>query len=96
MSPCTSENPLAASRQIRATGSSCPEGPAAVRSSRSRSGIGTVAYCARMGGYQQFDEQDIAEDYLQLLQRGSVVRRLAVSEHGAWRGASGPRHGRTS
>jgi hypothetical protein len=40
-----------------------------------------------MGGYQQFDEQDLAQDYLQLLQRGSVVRRLAVSEHIAWRNA---------
>jgi phosphatidylserine/phosphatidylglycerophosphate/cardiolipin synthase-like enzyme len=40
-----------------------------------------------MGGYQQFDEQDIAQDYLQLLQRGSVVRRLAISEHSAWRSA---------
>ena len=37
--------------------------------------------------YGQFDEQDIAQDYLQLLQRGSVVRRLAYSEHGAWRSA---------
>ena len=37
--------------------------------------------------YQQFDEQDVAQDYLQLLRRGSVVRRLTVSEHGAWRSA---------
>ena len=40
-----------------------------------------------MGPYRQFDEQDIAQDYLHLLQRGSVVRRLAVSEHAAWRRA---------
>jgi hypothetical protein len=40
-----------------------------------------------VGLYQQFDEQDISQDYLHLLQRGSVVRRLAVSEHGAWRRA---------
>jgi hypothetical protein len=37
--------------------------------------------------YQQFDEQDIAQDYLHLLRRGSVVRRLSVGEHGAWRHA---------
>jgi hypothetical protein len=37
--------------------------------------------------YQQFDEQDLAQDYVQLLRRGSIVRRLAVSEHGAWRRA---------
>ena len=83
----TSANAPAASRQIRATGSSCPEGPAAVRSSRSRSGIGTLTYSAVRRMYQQFDEQDIAQDYLHLLRRGSVVRRLAVAEHGAWRRA---------
>jgi hypothetical protein len=37
--------------------------------------------------YQQFDEQDLTQDYVQLLRRGSIVRRLAVSEHGAWRRA---------
>ena len=37
--------------------------------------------------YQQFDEQDIAQDYQQLLRRGSVVRRLTLEEHGAWRRA---------
>jgi hypothetical protein len=40
-----------------------------------------------MGTYQQFDDQDVAQDYLQLLRRGSVVRRLAVPEHDAWRRA---------
>ena len=40
MSPCTSANAAAASRQTRAAGSSCPDGPAAVSRSRSRSGIG--------------------------------------------------------
>jgi hypothetical protein len=37
--------------------------------------------------YEHFDEQDVAGDYLQLLRRGSVVRRLAPREHPAWRRA---------
>jgi hypothetical protein len=37
--------------------------------------------------YQRFDDEDVAEDYLALLRRGSVTRRLATSEHGAWRRA---------
>jgi hypothetical protein len=37
--------------------------------------------------YQRFDDEDVAEDYLALLRRGSVTRRLAFAEHGAWRRA---------
>jgi hypothetical protein len=37
--------------------------------------------------YEHFDEEDVTRDYLQLLRRGSVVRRLALKEHAAWRGA---------
>jgi phosphatidylserine/phosphatidylglycerophosphate/cardiolipin synthase-like enzyme len=37
--------------------------------------------------YQRFDDEDVARDYLQLLRRGSVVRRLAVEQHAAWRQA---------
>jgi hypothetical protein len=37
--------------------------------------------------YEQFDEEDVAGDYLQLLRRGSVMRRLAPREHPAWRRA---------
>jgi hypothetical protein len=40
-----------------------------------------------VGSYEQFDAQDIAQDYLQLLRRGSVVRRLALAQHSAWRRA---------
>jgi hypothetical protein len=37
--------------------------------------------------YERFDESDVAEDYRALLRRGSVMRRLALAEHGAWRRA---------
>ncbi len=37
--------------------------------------------------YQGFDAADIAGDYRQLLRRGSVRRRLALPQHGAWRRA---------
>jgi hypothetical protein len=37
--------------------------------------------------YARFDDADIARDYLELLRRGSVMRRLAASEHPAWRRA---------
>jgi hypothetical protein len=37
--------------------------------------------------YERFDDQDVTQDWLQLLRRGSVVRRLAVEQHGAWRHA---------
>ena len=37
--------------------------------------------------YDRFDEADVAADYLQLLRRGSVMRRLAPSEHEGWRRA---------
>jgi hypothetical protein len=37
--------------------------------------------------YVGFDDTDIGEDYRMLLRRGSVMRRLALSEHGAWRKA---------
>ena len=34
--------------------------------------------------YARFDDADVARDYLELLRRGSVMRRLARSEHPAW------------
>jgi hypothetical protein len=37
--------------------------------------------------YTGFDERDIGEDYRMLLRRGSVMRRLALAEHGSWRKA---------
>ena len=37
--------------------------------------------------YQAFDDADVAEDYRQLLRRGSVMRRLALAQHTAWRHA---------
>jgi hypothetical protein len=37
--------------------------------------------------YESFDERDVGNDYLQLLRRGSVMRRLAVPEHAGWRRA---------
>jgi hypothetical protein len=37
--------------------------------------------------YARFEDADIARDYLELLRRGSVMRRLATSEHPAWRRA---------
>ena len=37
--------------------------------------------------YRGFDESDVGDDYRMLLRRGSVMRRLALSEHGAWRQA---------
>jgi hypothetical protein len=37
--------------------------------------------------YRRFDDGDVADDYLQLLRRGSVVRRLALQEHTDWRRA---------
>ena len=37
--------------------------------------------------YASFDEDDVAADYLQLLRINSVTRRLAPSEHAAWRRA---------
>jgi hypothetical protein len=37
--------------------------------------------------YAGFDNADVAADYLQLLRRGSVMRRLAQSEHVGWRRA---------
>jgi hypothetical protein len=37
--------------------------------------------------YQRLDHGDVADDYLALLRRGSVVRRLALDEHPAWRRA---------
>ena len=42
VSPCTSANLAAASRQTAAAGSSCPDGPAAVRRSWRSAGIGTA------------------------------------------------------
>jgi len=37
--------------------------------------------------YERFDETDVHADYLQLLRRGSVMRRLAQAQHSAWRQA---------
>ena len=37
--------------------------------------------------YQGFDASDVAEDYRQLLRRGSVMRRLTLAQHTAWRRA---------
>ena len=37
--------------------------------------------------YARFDEADVARDYLELLRRGSVMRRLAPAQHPAWRRA---------
>lgn len=37
--------------------------------------------------YATFEEADIAEDYRRLLRRGSVMRRLAPTQHTAWRKA---------
>jgi hypothetical protein len=39
------------------------------------------------GVYERFDDADVARDYLELLRRGSVVRRLAPAQHPAWRRA---------
>ncbi|MEI8105881.1 MAG: hypothetical protein WCH31_08590 [Actinomycetes bacterium] len=37
--------------------------------------------------YAHLDDEDVAADYLHLLRRGSVTRRLAPSEHLDWRRA---------
>jgi hypothetical protein len=37
--------------------------------------------------YERFDDADVHADYLQLLRRGSVMRRLAPAQHAAWRKA---------
>jgi hypothetical protein len=37
--------------------------------------------------YGGFDDGDIGDDYRMLLRRGSVMRRLALTEHTAWRQA---------
>ena len=37
--------------------------------------------------YERFDDEDVARDYLTLLRRGSVQRRLAPAAHAAWRRA---------
>ena len=37
--------------------------------------------------YDRFEDEDVAADYLQLLRRGSVMRRLAPSAHEGWRRA---------
>jgi hypothetical protein len=34
--------------------------------------------------YSNFDADDLAQDYLQLLRRASVTRRLALGRHAAW------------
>ena len=39
--------------------------------------------------YERFDETDVGDDYLALLRRGSVMRRLAPAQHAAWRAAIG-------
>jgi hypothetical protein len=40
-----------------------------------------------VGVYAQFDADDVARDYVELLRRGSVVRRLTPALHEAWRRA---------
>ena len=37
--------------------------------------------------YRHFDDEDIAQDYLMLLRRGSVMRRLELTQHEGWRRA---------
>lgn len=37
--------------------------------------------------YEQFEDADVHTDYLALLRRGSVMRRLAPAQHTAWRKA---------
>jgi hypothetical protein len=37
--------------------------------------------------YTHFDADDVARDYVDLLRRGSVMRRLAPAQHAAWRRA---------
>jgi hypothetical protein len=37
--------------------------------------------------YGRFEEHEVVADYRQLLRRGSVMRRLAVSQHALWRQA---------
>jgi hypothetical protein len=37
--------------------------------------------------YARFDERELTADYLQLLRRGSAMRRLAPEEHATWRRA---------
>jgi hypothetical protein len=37
--------------------------------------------------YERFDDDDLAQDYLLLLRRGSVMRRLAPTQHRGWRQA---------
>jgi hypothetical protein len=34
--------------------------------------------------YSHFDAKDVSEDYLLLLRRASVTRRLALDQHSAW------------
>ncbi|HWB22852.1 MAG TPA: hypothetical protein VG652_08185 [Gaiellaceae bacterium] len=34
--------------------------------------------------YSHFDAEDVAQDYLQLLRRASVTRRLALDQHPDW------------
>ena len=37
--------------------------------------------------YERFEDEEAALDYVHLLRRGSVMRRLALSEHAAWQRA---------
>jgi hypothetical protein len=37
--------------------------------------------------YERFDDSELTQDYLLLLRRGSVMRRLAPTEHPGWRQA---------
>lgn len=43
--------------------------------------------------YARFDDEDVAADYRRLLQRGSVMRRLALGQHERWRQAIRSRAG---
>jgi hypothetical protein len=46
--------------------------------------------------YERFDDVDLTEDYVELLRRGSVRRRLALTQHSAWRQAIRERAGADS
>jgi hypothetical protein len=37
--------------------------------------------------YARFEDNDLAADYLELLRRGSITRRLALDQHASWESA---------
>ena len=75
VSPCTSANAAAASRQTAAAGSSCPEGPTAVRRSWRRSGIGTACGFKQAAPIVGGDDSFPAHELVVLArERGGSVR----------------------